>query len=235
MRVVVTRPEPGTSATAARLAARGMEPVLLPLTRIRPLHPSLPSGPFDAAILTSANAIRSAGRGLVEQVSTMPVFVVGDATAAAARKAGCGNVRVGEGDALSLARLVADLMPLPASILYLAGRLRTPGIEAELQRLGHHVAVVETYDAPPIVRSQEELRRLLAPAPDFCLVHSGRAAGLLVEIAGSDPAGALLSSTRVAAISRPVAAALEPAFPGRVLVAESPDEASLLALLPNIA
>jgi uroporphyrinogen-III synthase len=235
LRVVVTRPEPGASATAARLAARGMEPVLLPLTQIRPLHPSLPAGPFDAAILTSANAIRSAGRELVEQVSTMPVFAVGDATAAAARKAGCVNVRVGEGDAVLLARLVADLLPAPASVLYLAGRLRTPGLEAALGRLGHRVKVVETYDAPPILRSQDELRRLLAPAPDFCLVHSGRAAELLVEIAGSDPAGTLLSTTRVAAISRPVAAALEPAFSSRVLVAESPDEASLLALLPNIA
>lgn len=235
MRVVVTRPEPGASATAARLVARGFEPVLLPLTQIRPLHPLLPAGPFDAAILTSANAIRSAGRELVEQVSAMPVFAVGDATAAAARKAGCVNVRVGEGDALSLARIVADLLPGPASVLYLAGRVRTPGLEAELGRLGHSITVVETYDAPPTVHSRDELRRLLTPAPDFCLVHSSRAAVLLVEIAGSDPARALLSATRVAAISRTVASALEPAFPGRVLVAESPDEASLLALLPNIA
>ena len=89
--LVILRPEPGASATAARARERGLEvrlhslfaPVALPWT---PLQED-----FDALLVTSANAVRLAG-----SLPRLPVHAVGEASAAAAREVGLEVVTTGE-------------------------------------------------------------------------------------------------------------------------------------------
>src|SRR5262245_13671221 len=94
LRVLVTRPEPGASRTARRLAEQGFEPVVLPLTEIRPLPADhFPdSANIDAVAATSANAIRHAPRRLISTLTGKPVFAVGGGTARATRNAGFATV-----------------------------------------------------------------------------------------------------------------------------------------------
>ncbi|WP_298213574.1 uroporphyrinogen-III synthase, partial [Acidocella sp.] len=80
MRLLVTRPEPGASATARRLAALGHSPVLLPCLAITPLPARLSERPA-ALIVTSGQAVPA----LPARLAGVPVYAVGDATAARLR------------------------------------------------------------------------------------------------------------------------------------------------------
>ena len=73
--MLVTRPEPGASATAAQLVQLGFEPVVAPCLSIIPLSAKLPERPA-AIVITSAQAIA----GLPESFHKVPCFCVGDAT-----------------------------------------------------------------------------------------------------------------------------------------------------------
>ena len=58
--MLVTRPEPEASDTAARLAALGIEPVMAPLLRFAVLDVTLPDAAgFAALAATSANGLRA--------------------------------------------------------------------------------------------------------------------------------------------------------------------------------
>src|SRR5262245_47166179 len=105
MRILVTRPEPEAQRFAARLKEHGIEAVVAPLTSIELAEAALP--PLEnvqALVFTSANAVRAyaakGGRG------DLPVYAVGEATAAAARLAGYAEVVSAGSDAEGLAALL---------------------------------------------------------------------------------------------------------------------------------
>src|SRR5690606_19517210 len=118
------------SATAARLREIGLEPIILPLTRIEPLHarPPTDATAFDALVLTSANAVRMASGGLLASVGTLPCYAVGPATAEVARAAGVNVVLASGGDARSLSADIISRFAGGARLLYLCGRVRTPAL-----------------------------------------------------------------------------------------------------------
>ena len=119
MRVLITRPEPQATATAALLEARGHEAHKAPVARIEPVDAALPApGDVDVVLLTSANGARALGR-----YAALPVYTVGSATSRAARAAGATVVHSARGDWHSLARLLGSADgPAPgARLLHLAG------------------------------------------------------------------------------------------------------------------
>lgn len=98
MKLLIIRPEPGASASAVRAKAAGFAPVLLPFFEIRPVSWHVPDPTdFDGLLLTSANAVRQAGKGL-ELLRSLRVHCVGDQTAAAAQAAGLMLATVGATD-----------------------------------------------------------------------------------------------------------------------------------------
>ncbi|MBO0712675.1 MAG: uroporphyrinogen-III synthase, partial [Acetobacteraceae bacterium] len=102
-RVLLTRPEAGAAATAARLAARGFVPVIAPLARIERLAAKLPNpAGVQAMIVTSSNALTA----VPPAWRTLPLFAVGDATASRARALGFASVASASGDAGDLACLI---------------------------------------------------------------------------------------------------------------------------------
>ena len=209
--LLVLRPEPGASATAAAAAALGFAALAAPLFTVRsvdwPAPPTLP----PAVLMTSANAARHGGGGLGALVG-VPLYAVGESTAAAARIAGFSHVVVGsDGIDAILEQAARDGI---GRLLHLAGREhRLPantGIAIERR-------VVYAVDA---VTALPEAAR--AALPDtVVLLHSPRAAALFATLV--DPSGiaiaAMSSATRVAAGEgwRTVA------------IAERPTDASLLA------
>src|SRR5512136_904975 len=108
MAVLVTRPHPDDEATAAGLRARGFEVLKAPMLRFEPVafHDDGEAN-YGAVIVTSANALRGLTPHLKDSpLLKLPLFAVGEHTAAAARQAGFENVIVASGDAGSLRDLV---------------------------------------------------------------------------------------------------------------------------------
>src|SRR5215469_4343250 len=87
----VTRAEPGASATAARVRALGLAPIVQPLLAMRPLaDTAIDLADAAALAFTSANAV--AALAALSSERTLRVFTVGDTTAAAAQAAGFAHV-----------------------------------------------------------------------------------------------------------------------------------------------
>lgn len=212
--LAVLRPEPGNAATCARIAAVGGTALALPLFAVRPLAWTPPAaGAFDALFLTSANAIRHAGAALA-LYSDLPVFAVGDATAAAARTAGLTLAGIGASDARQLAGLAKAHGV--ARGLHLTGRDRA---RTDLPGVTETIAV---YASEP-----RDLRPAdLAPlSGSVTLIHSPRAGARLAALA-SDPAG-----IRIAAISDAALAAAGTGWAMRGVAARPDDNALVDAAL----
>ena len=231
-RVLVTRPEPGAAATAARLEAMGFAPVVLPLTRIVPTPPQAP-GPCEAVVATSANALRHAPAAFLAPLLGRRLFAVGEATEEAARRAGFGDIVTAAGTAVDLAALIGRECAPGARLLHLAGRDRTAGFEAALTRLGFRVEIVETYRAEEIAHGPGFICARLEGAPLWgAVVFSERGGQLLGALADRVEFSQHFEGTRFFCISSKVAATLS----GRpAVVAAEPSEDGVLALLSSQA
>src|SRR5437868_5052496 len=101
MAVLVTRPLPDAGTTAACLRARGLTVLLAPSLRFEPVAFHIDeTAHYGAVILTSANALRAIEPHLAaRRLLKLPLFVVGEQTGSAARRAGFEDVVVADGDA----------------------------------------------------------------------------------------------------------------------------------------
>lgn len=105
--LLVLRPEPAASATAARASAMGLHPICYPLFEIRPVAWHAPEPfTFDAMMLTSSNTLLHAGPGL-DRYRGLPLYAVGEATAATARERGFNVVAAGDSGAQKISGLMA--------------------------------------------------------------------------------------------------------------------------------
>ncbi len=212
-RVVVLRPEPGASATMRRARGQGMEAVAIPLFEIEPLPWDMPDiAKFDALLLTSANAVRSAGDKL-QDLRALGVYAVGEATAAAARDAGFDIKATGDD---GIERLLDSIEP-DLRLLHVCGRDRRAP-----EQVRQRISTVPVYRAKVIDDPD-----VTAARGAVVLVHSPRAAIRLAELVKDR------GSIAVAAISR---AAAEPLGNGweRVEVARQPNDDALLALAARL-
>ena len=211
-KLLLLRPEPGLSASMARAGEMGLDAIACPLFRIEPAEWAAPdASQYDALLLTSANALRQAGAQL-SQVSQLPAYAVGVATADRAEKAGLRVVGVGRSD---IAELLAAV-PRSLKLLHLAGEHRR---EVESAHSIDRITVYRsTLIDDPALPSLEGL---------VVAVYSPRAGARLAELVGSR------GETAIAAIS---AAAAEACGRGweKVAIADTPDDSSLLALAASL-
>lgn len=232
--VLVTRPEPGASATAKRLAAMGFAPIVLPLTEIVALTPPEPivSHLYQAVVVTSVNALRHMERGTIEGLLEKPVFAVGASTADAARGAGFEDVRIGAGTARDLAALITLTTEPSVHILHLAGTDRTPGFEDAIIASGRHMTILETYAAERISYPTDFIVERLNGAPvDHALVFSTRASQLLAEIVMRDALRECFETTAFLCISGQAARPLADYAGDRIVVSNQPTENGVMLLL----
>ncbi len=195
------------------MRALGHDVTLAPLLATEAIGWHLPPQPPAALMLTSAAAVRLAGP-LPAAWRTLPLFVVGDATAAAAQAAGFGDVRDGGGTVQALLGRVAAAGF--AAVLHLAGEDRTP----VTLPAGLHVETRIVYRA--------RLQPMVAAAdPDWVLLYSARTARHFAaewDRLGRDRAGPAL-----AAIGPAVAAAAGAGWRA-LAIAATPDESALLSV-----
>lgn len=241
MRILVLRSPDAAPRTAARLAALGHTPVLLPLARARHDAAALEAGlaaPHAAIVLTSAEAaaVLRSRPDLVERHRDATLFAVGHATAAAAREAGFRSVTTPGSDGWTLAGFIDARRPAglsaDAPLLYLAGFPRSPPFERRLAELDvpHHT--VECYRMEPIAHPPGELeRRLSDPRPDAVLFHSRESVRRFFALPPLAGTPERIAGMRLFCISANVADAVPPGLATAVAIADAPDEESLLALL----
>jgi uroporphyrinogen-III synthase len=228
--VLVTRPEPGASATAARLRAMGFAPRLAPLLRIEPLSASLPPPEgLRAIVLASQHAVPPLGRSH----GALPLFAVGDATAEVARLHGFTRVSSAEGDAAALAALVRQrIAPGGLPLLLAAGLGQGHHLAGLLAESGFDVERREVYAAHPALSLPEAARAMISGHRNGrVLLFSRETALCLMRLIRETDLLAGFATLDLAAISRPVAEAVK-ALPWRsIRVAMTPTENAVLALL----
>ncbi|MBC2776323.1 uroporphyrinogen-III synthase [Parasphingopyxis marina] len=219
-RLLILRPEPGASETAARAQAAGWAVDKVPLFNVLPLDWDAPDpAGFDAAVMTSAHAARLGGLAAFRD---LPLYAVGERTAAAAREAGFETIVTGSGGAEAIAEMLRR--DGRKRIFHPCGAETRPFDESGLEIL--HLPVYAAEPAEP-----GALRDAIGESV-IALLHSPRAARLFA--AHCDRLGIARRGISLAAISK---AALAEAGSGwkRAVSAERPRDDAMLAAAARLA
>jgi uroporphyrinogen-III synthase/uroporphyrinogen III methyltransferase/synthase len=195
-RVLVTRAAHQAGKLSDGLRALGAEAVEVPVLEIRPPASIEPLDQalrqldrYDWLLLTSANAVRALSERAAElsihlaPPTRLKVAAIGDATAAAARKAGFSITLVPESYVAEsllngLTRLVAG-----RRILLARATIARDVIPAVLRKAGAEVTVVDAYRNVQPEGAPEQLRRALAVRIDAATFTSSSSATHLAEAA----------------------------------------------------
>jgi len=217
-RVAITRAAPGAQETAARVCARGAEPVLAPLLQINALAFDAALDGVQALLFTSANGVRAFA--LASGVRDLRVLCVGDATAAAARRAGFRDVLSATGDVAALAALArAKLSPEGGALAHICGRHIAGDLVGGLKPAGFAIERRIAYEAIAATAPPNAFSTPL----DIVLFHSARAAQTFCAL-GAPGSGSLIA----ACLSDAVAEVAATAPWKRLIVAPAPREDALL-------
>lgn len=225
--VLVTRPEPGATATAARLSAAGWQPVVAPLLSVRPVRTALPPARrVQAVVAASGNAV-----ALPEQYRALPLLAVGNATAGRGRSAGFVTVHSADGDAPALASLAARLLdPAAGALLLATGRGQGTVLARALRQGGFTVHRRAVYAAAAARRLPPNAVQAVADGLHAALFFSTETARAFARLLPAHQRRCL-ERTDAAVIGQGAADALRH-LPWRTLrVAVRPTQDEVLALL----
>ncbi|MCB8879650.1 uroporphyrinogen-III synthase [Acidisoma cellulosilytica] len=228
--VLVTRPQPGAAMTAARLQALGFLPVVAPLLRIETFVRTLPAPETLRGILIAS---QQAIPALPDLYHDLPLYAVGDATAAAARGQGFKQVQSADGKAEDLAALIIRDLPRDGLPLLLAtGTNQGYRLKTILQAFGFEVMREEVYAARSVTALPVPAMQLLSSDAEGCVLLFSRETALCFHrVCIAANLSARLSRFRLAAISHTVAEAVRDLPWATIHVAMDPHEKAVLALL----
>ncbi|WP_027574168.1 uroporphyrinogen-III synthase [Bradyrhizobium sp. WSM1743] len=239
MSILVTRPHPDNEATAESLRARGHLVLLAPALKFEPVaFRGESEAPYSAVLVTSANAIRAVAPQLPDLgLLELPLFAVGEHTAAAAREAGFVEVIVAGGDAASLRDKVMQsardkVLKKKSTLLYLASADLSRDLGDELGAEGFRVVTQTTYRMAPVKHLPREVcEGFAAHGIEAVLHYSRRSARAFLDAARDE--GVEISALAIphCCLSETVAGVLRDAGASQVLVAATPDETALFDTL----
>jgi uroporphyrinogen-III synthase len=215
--VALFRAREDAEASAARLAARGFAAIIAPVVELHGTDAAAPDERFDFAVATSAKAFHFASDAVLDAARALPLYVVGEKTAAAARARGLSPA----GDAAAdLDELIPRLRGLAGRALYLAGRDRRPDLEAAL---ADRVTTLVVYEARAREGWSAEEARAVANA-SAALHYSERGATLAAQFAESAGIAVAFRYGPHVCLSRQVAGPLAAFGAARVLWPQTPTE-----------
>lgn len=234
MTVLITRAKREADRLARTLAGRGIASMIEPLTAIRLLpHNAQALAPFldgvQALLLTSGNGARAFAAASPRR--DLPVFAVGDATAAAAREAGFATVTSAGGNVEDLAALVmATLKPAAGALVHAAGSVIAGDLDGLLGAAGFSLRRAVLYEAVPAAELSAATRAAMERGEITAAVFfSPRNAATFVRLAGGlyGPVASMIA----VALSEAVAGVLNELPWRRIVTAASPNEAALIEAL----
>lgn len=234
MRVLVFRPLEDAERSAQTLRERGKDPVVAPLFQVLPTGEKPPKGPFDALVLTSANAVPALESLPKSWRGTLSAFCVGTRTADAAGKLGF-TAHSAKGGRAELLTLILEQMPKGKKLLLVAGRDRHEDLPQQLRDAGHEVMVWTAYEAKAVDALPAPAADALRDgSADAALHYSPRSAEVFFDLAGKAGLTEQARALPQIALSAAIAAPLISAGSDTVLVAEHPEEAALFAALDQL-
>ena len=232
---LVTRPRAEAEKLAEALALRGIEAIIEPLLEIHYRDEPAPDlAGVQAVLCTSTNAVRALARLTDERA--VPLFAVGEASAARARDLGFARVLSAGGSVADLAGLVRDrLRPDDGRVLHVAGSILAGDLAGLLRAAGFAVERAVLYEARPDAGLGARcVRALNAGIVDFALFFSPRTARVFALLADRAGVADRLGSVTAISISAAADCALAPLPFRERHIAERPDQASLLAALDRV-
>ncbi len=238
MRVLVTRPREDAASLVAALEARGHETLLEPLLTITPREKvDWPEGrdAAQALLVTSANGARAFAR--LDARRDLPVFAVGDASAAACRELGFARVTSAAGNVEDLAALVAEkLDPAQGPLLHPAAGKLAGDLQGALAAAGFTVLRAVLYDARPATALSAACTRALNEGLiDVATFFSPRTAAAFVSLVEAADLSQACRAVTALCLSEAVAARIS-GLPWRHrVVAARPEQDALLAALDTLA
>lgn len=234
--MLVTRPAPDASDTAARLGALGIEPVLCPLLEFEALPTSLPDPRGFAAIaITSGNTLRALEqRGVLPGLLHLPVYAVGDRTAAMARALGFTRVQSANGAFADLVGLLAH-SGIAGPVLYPTARDFAGDLAKSLAPYGLMVITARLYAMNAVTSLPEPvLADLQAGRLHAALFYSRRTAAAFVALTTALDRH-LRTQLGMLCIAEAVAEPLIDAHFVRIGLAEHPSEEAMMGLALSFA
>ena len=237
MRMLVTRPEPDASETAARLAALDIEAVACPLLTLETLKTSLPEPRGFAAIaVTSANALRALeARDASHPYRGLRVYAVGERTAAYASELGFTNVVAAGGSLADLAEKLAHA-GLTGPVFYPTAREPSGDLAKSLAPYGVMVITAHVYAMNPVANLPEDvLADLAAGTIGAVLLYSRRTAETLVRLVGDRLSRAARTRIGMLCLSENVAEPAVGAHFVRIGLADYPSEEAMMGLALSFA
>jgi uroporphyrinogen-III synthase len=224
----VTRSAPYNFLTGHHLRAAGHKPLIIPVLTIRPWPHATVMHPPAALIFTSVHGVQQ--QQVDRRFVDLPVFTVGRRTAMAAREAGYRAISSADGDVSDLERLIVDRLPAGATLLHFSAAEPAGNLPAALERHGLSVRQIIVYESEDA--ETETLGPALAALPwiDGILVHSAKAGRRIAPFIAD--CGRHWNGT-IHCISAAAAAPLREVTDRPVLVAATPDEQAMLALVGN--
>jgi uroporphyrinogen-III synthase len=239
MAVLVTRPLPDGDITAAHLRQQGFEVITAPMLRFEPFgFDAQAESPYGGIIATSANALRAVEAKLADTpLLKLPVFTVGERTAAAARSAGFAKVISAAGDAAALRDLIVETakakkLKKKSPLLYLAGEELARDLPGELRDQGFEVVTHVAYRMVPARDLPREVVDGFAAGRIEAVLHySRRSARAFVEAARAGGVEISALGLPQCCISAAVAEIVREAGATQVSVAAKPDENALFEAL----
>lgn len=234
MRVLVTRPQADQAQTLSALADLGLSGLSCPVLDVDWLDFAIPLEPWQAVVATSRNGLRALAAEDLASLVSVPLFVVGRKTEILAVELGFRQVSPASRDAAhlgqgSLGQLSAEAGP----ILYLTARHRSGNLVEELEQAGFGVHLVELYQTKAVDRWPEDIiQNIKNRQLGGVLLYSARTARLFVERLDQYGLDDAATNLTFFCLSPAVASVLsERDYP--LVVAEAPNEASLLASVRN--
>jgi uroporphyrinogen-III synthase len=228
--ILITRPEPGASETASRVAALGHRPILAPLLVVQSRNvPLPPPDRVQAILVTSGNAIPP----LPASYHDVPLLAVGEASASRSRAAGFAQVSSAGGDASDLAVLAASRCdPGGDPLLLVSGRGQGQGLAAALRDRGFRVVRRTVYAAVPTQALPDHAHDAINNgAVATVLLFSAETARQCVRLLRAAQLREAVREIEALAISQPTAMALRALPWRRIRVADRPNQDALLAML----
>ena len=227
VRALVTRPVEQAGATAARLSALGIEPVLEPLLVIQPAAAEIDLDEAQAVLLTSRNGARALAASTTRL--SVPVAAVGDATAQAARDAGFSNVISASGSSADLVHMVGGLDPEKGRLVHVTGEVEAGDLAGRIQDKGFTVDRVVLYKAVPAKKLSASTAALISQGGvAMALFFSPRTAATFAALARKARVAKGCAAIRGVFISQAAAEAAS-ALPWRAqLVATRPHLAAVI-------
>ena len=232
MRYLITRPEEDAAPLAEAVRALGHDAMIDSMLLINAFDDVLlDTDGVQALLFTSANGVRAfADISLNRRV---PVYTVGEASAAIAREMGFRKVFAAAGDVAALARLVSESLKAEEGILmHVSGTVVARELKDLLQKDSFNVFRVRLYESEPVTRlSEQTIAHFSKGEMDGVLFYSPRTAQIFTDLVIENRLTEACRHVRALCLSEAVAEVADKLPWRTVKVATAPSQDAMLSLL----